>query len=635
MELGALNWKAGVALALLLAASLLVRELMPLSVLLFGFFLPGYLAIRIIRVELGPLALLAFSILASLLISTQLVYWLSMFAGYSSATIAASFLLSCAAALFVRGLPRGETEREEWQAAELASLSMLFVFIILYVSVWVPGKDGVFVGGWNYSDLFRHLGIILSVNAGNFPPQDPMFAGEPLSYHWFIDLHTAFVSELLATFPVSTIVFENALGSFLLSAFSYLLAFHFTRSSTASLLTAVLVVFGGGFGYYNLIKDAGEAPIMQLISSKSYDNDWEFFQIPSVLGGYMLVQRPQIVGIPALAAVLLLVCSSYPSSRRGLLLAGLLLGLLAPFQYHAFLAAAILSALYIATCEAGGLLRGRMPDPGPAIHLIVPATALALPFLLQAWQISGSMMRFAPGWVAPTTSIVDFAVFYIANLGLPLLLAVPGYLFGGVRKKRFLALWAGAMFALPNLVSLSNTQWDMAKFFTYMWFPLCVLAAAALARVKWWLWPFAILLSTLSPLLVATFFYTSGWVGLSYEEISAGVWISENTPRGAVFATSTSHNTPVDSVGGRLRILGYKGWAKNYGFSIGEREADLHAIYCGPADDIPDLMRKYGASYIYLGPAERSEFACPYRFRDSRLFERVFENDAVEIYKLR
>ena len=55
---------------------------------------------------------------------------------------------------------------------------------------------GVTSGGANWRDLGVHLSIAQTLNSGgNFPPDVPYFAGEPLVYHWFADFHAAIAAK--------------------------------------------------------------------------------------------------------------------------------------------------------------------------------------------------------------------------------------------------------------------------------------------------------------------------------------------------------------------------------------------------------------------------------------------------------
>ena len=60
---------------------------------LYAFIIPGWLLLKALRIELALPARLAAIILASVLVSTQCVYWVSLAVGYSAASILASFAL--------------------------------------------------------------------------------------------------------------------------------------------------------------------------------------------------------------------------------------------------------------------------------------------------------------------------------------------------------------------------------------------------------------------------------------------------------------------------------------------------------------------------------------------------------------
>ncbi len=641
-----LNLLAAGGLLVLTFASLLIQPLLPLAVLAFLYILPGYILIKLLRVEADALLTLALSLLLSAMVSAHAIYWLSMLFGYGSGAFYLFFVIVSLAALFVREPP--DIIGKGFQApAALALITMLVIFYVLYSSMWVPTEHGVITGGWNYSDIFQHLAIVQTVNNGNFPPQEPMFAGAPLRYHWFIDLHTAIAAKLLAVFPAAVMVFEHTLYTGVLSMLAFLLAFHFTKNRNASLIAALLVVFGGGFGYMNLWNDLRTAPLPQLLASKSYDNDWGFFQVPSVLGGYLLVQRPQIIGIPAVAAVMLLVASGYPRDWRRLLLAGLITGMLPPFQTHAFIASVAISLTYVAYYHAAKFAsaiaasrrtaylqeaRRSLLHAEYAALLFLPIL-ISVPFLLGASERTSSL-GLGLGWIAPK-DLVQFALFYAGNFGLPFLLAIAGFFLAPPKERWPLAIWMLLLFAIPNLINLTATQWDMAKFFTYMWLPVSIFAGVLISRIPQSFWVVILFFCMLSPVTILFYFLTSNSIGLSASELAAGDWIAANTPQLSVFITGTQHNSPVESVGGRMRIIGYLGWLNNYGLNYSPRVGDIRTIYCGPPDAAASAMRKYDARYIYVSGNERGEFRCGMPFTQSPLFKEEFKRGEAAIYSLR
>ncbi len=646
----------------------------------FGFIVPGFLLLKAFKFEGSVVETVALSILGSVLVSSHAVYWSSIaLGGYSSFSIFAAFAAISGIALLC---DFGKKERQlrlakaDWKEELPAIAFSLAVFAVLFSvfaqTLWVPTETGVRVGGWNWSDLFAHLPIIESVNRGNFPPQTPFFAGAPLVYHWFVDLHSAFLSKSTGIAAAEFIRFENALYSALLVLSVFSLAKIFLKNRNAALVAAALVLFGGSFAYVNFFSDAASGGnAAELVKSTPYDNDWKFFQVPSVLGGYMLVQRPQMAGLPGLVAVVFLAALAFAPSKlekKKFLLAGIFAGLLAPFQFYAYASALLVAALFfLATLSNGGLSFADFRKNfeklvAPGLRFAVPAILLAAPFVVAAVSTTTSAgnAKIALGWLAleqgkldalrailpqglnALAQPVEFAVFYAANLGMPVLLAVAALFSVKFKGKKTLALWMLSMFLVANVFSFSGTLWDMAKFFAFLAVPAGILAAAFLEKI----WENGaigkagagalLIASVLTPVLILAWTWQSQWQGLSNAELEAGRWIDENTPQKSVFAAYFGHISPVDSVAGRLRLSGYSSWMANYGLpNYREREADIRTVFCGSAENAANAMQKYGATFVYFGREEKEKFSgCDFAFSQSDLFEKRFGGNGIEIYEL-
>ena len=123
-------------------------------------------------------------------------------------------------------------------------------------------RTGIAAGGSNWSDLGVHLSIAQSLNAGNFPPQVPYFAGEPLVYHWFADFHAAIAAQAAGLFAVPAFVVSSAILAGALALLVHGLARPLLRgrgARRAAVLAVVLVVFGGGLGWMRLVGDLATA----------------------------------------------------------------------------------------------------------------------------------------------------------------------------------------------------------------------------------------------------------------------------------------------------------------------------------------------------------------------------------------
>ncbi len=567
--------------------------------------------------------------------------------GYSREIIFA--LLLASAALFAYSLFARPFSKKEWSAwkAELsvhkrafvfAAFVFVFVFAVLSVSTMADCGDGYCNGGWNWSDYLLHYSIISSVNAGVFPPQTPFYAGEPLSYDWFFDFAAAIVAKAAGGLGVLVTCVQSALFASLLFLASYYLALFFSKNKKAAFFAAVLVIFGGGLGYIRLYDHlaAGKGDVLSLVSANSYDNSWDSdagpFQVPSVLGTGLLAHRSTTFGLPFFALVALLVlCLAGDLFSLGM--AGLLVGLCVPFRYFAYAAILVFFAAW-----AFDLLLQKKIDKQALSKLAVASASFIIPALVGLVFLFGPLnsssasgvLKLEFGWLAPTSSIWSFAWFYLANFGVPLLLAAVAALFFKIDNKRLLLLLVVALFAIPNVATLTYVRFDMNKVFQFMWIPLCILAGLALSKLPRPVATVAILLSVLSPLLVAGNFVLSHQVALSYDQMAAAAWIENSTPPDAVFATTDFINMPTDYAG-RLRLITFVPYARNWGFDTTQREADLWSIYCGSGEDAVATLAKYRATYILDGSLSGS---CSYAYRQSPLFCLAYKNKSQSVYEI-
>ncbi|MGC8850947.1 MAG: hypothetical protein ACP5O3_01815 [Candidatus Micrarchaeia archaeon] len=608
---------------------------------LFLFLVPGYFVARALRLQLNGVELAVVSVVASVLLSTQLAYWLSLAFGYSRGTLALSFFSWSLLAFcvdFKKLYPSSEVKRvlsEHKHAIAGAAATFAVVFAVLSQTLWVETANGVVVGGYNWADFFVHLSIGQSVNAGNFPPQTPFFAGAPLAYHWFVDFHTAILSKLSSVFFAFVARFENAFYSALLFLSTFCLARFLAADSkqknSVALLAAVLMVFGGGMGFIQLAGDVGSAPLNQLIAQKNYDAHSQQFQVISVME-YLLVQRPQIIALPALAVFLLLALQGFgENSKRKVFLAGLLLGALAPFQYAAFAAGAV-AAVLLAAFKAAPRNAFRERASLPA--LFAPLL-FVLPFFFSA--APSARPKLSLGWVSGASDPFSFTAFYALNLGVPFLLAVAAAFLVGereLREKKFLVALLAALFAVPNIASFSAFEWDMGKFFACMWLPASILAAALLARAAKWLRALLVAASVLSPLLFIAWFAQSSWVALSPQEKEVADWMAANLPERAVVVSFQTQNSPIDAAG-RLRLSTAEWIVFSYSLPYKERFDDIKKFYCSSADEAVKVMKKYGASFAFLGKDERLNFAgCAFNFAFDSRFKKVYDAGGIQVFRL-
>jgi len=587
-------------------------------------FLPGWAALAMLRPRIDSAGRIGLAVVISVVGSTHLVNGLGhLLGGYGREAV---FVAAAMLAAFVggvvqrRGAAPPRLSRSAWPAALVAVLGMLVVGVTLGVGMWRTTETGISSGGTNWSDLGVHLSIAETLNAGgNFPPEVPYFAGEPLVYHWFADFGAAILARSADMFSIPAMVVQSTVLTGALALLVFSLARRLVRDIGArrvGTLAAALVVFGGGMGYSLFVRDVLNTAVdpLELIAMNSYDNqwltDWPYFRVPSVMGTGLLAHRATTAGLPILVGAMLLLVAGLPTARqraagwndrRWLVgAAGLLGALLAPFHFFFFPVVPLLALTWVL---AGGRLLDRQAA-GNALAFLLPYL-LAVPFVIgPALQAGGSDgIRFVVPWQsAPHADGIPAVVFfYLTNLGIPFVLAVLALLTPSVPRLAFLGAWVIGLFLIPNLVQLSVIDFDMNKYFQAMWIAVAILAAWFIHR---WPWPAVaavVVLSVPSPLLVAGWTATSRIQSISAAEVAAADWVRRETPPDAVFVTDGWVNSLTDSAG-RKRLTTFGPYIANLGFRPDERIADVMRIYCaGDSALSAQLMRAYGATYVIDG----------------------------------
>ena len=621
----------------------------------FLFVVPGWLLVARVVPRLGVAGRLGVGVVVSSFVAAHLANVLGLAAGefgrpvaFATAALLAAASLALAT-LPVRGLapppaidPRGAAAAARREAVPLAvgALAVLGVGGILAANAWHETPAGFVSGGWNWSDFLVHVAIGQSLVDGNFPPQVPYFAGVPLTYHWFADFHGAIAATLVGSHVIPVFIASSGILAGALALVVWELARHLTGSRRAATFATLLVLLGGGMGWVRLLLDAGAsgATPWELIQANPYDNTWDpgwpYFRIASVLGTGLFPHRATTFGLPGVLAVLLLVRVSLGRRPAGVLLAGILAALLAPFHFYFFPATYLLVGLY-ALARRSWRRRGWLRDAA----LFMAPIVLALPFILGPLFQQGARgsIRLVLGWEeAPIEDGLGAVVFFFAtNLGVPLLLGALALLVARPPGRTFLAGWAVALFAVPNLVVAGAVQFDMNKYFQLVFVALAILGGWMLRRTPRLVAGVVIAAAAVSPVLVATWHLTSQTVALGVGQERAARWIAAETPQRAVFVTDAFINSPVDYAG-RLRVTTFGPYAANLGYDPAPRAADVTAAYCAGPEVAVEVMARYGATYV-LSPG--GDPGCgdlePTDFSGSPLFETVYDADGVRIWRLR
>ena len=196
-----------------------------------------------------------------------------------------------------------------------------------------------------------------------------------------------------------------------------------------------------------------------------------------------LPHRATTLGLPGLVTVVLLVVTCLGRRPAGVLLAGILAALLAPFHFYRV----------PRDLPDRGPVRASRPGPGERGRSSATRRSswdpviLALPFIADAVLRQGTSARSGSSWVergAHRDGPLAVLFFYATNLGIPFALAVvAGRPAKHLPDRWFLVAWLVAIFVVPNvIVVVSSVEFDMNKYFQINGYAVAILAAWLIRR---------------------------------------------------------------------------------------------------------------------------------------------------------
>ncbi|MEM2098790.1 MAG: DUF2298 domain-containing protein [Candidatus Bathyarchaeia archaeon] len=587
---------------------------------IFTLLVPGLAAYKFLK--LNAYETIAFIPIFSVLASVQLVYYLSLFMDYSSTAILASFII-LAVAHFITDWKKPPQfsfkhalKRNPFSKTTTTIFLLIFIIAayVLFQSVWRNNQAGIVITGSNWQDTPLHYEIIESINNGNFPPENPFYSGTKMSYHYFVDFHTAIIAKTCGFLP-TLLPALNAIFILIFAITAYTLTRPYGEQEAN--YATVIAVFGWGFSFFLLVSAITNG---QFNAAQNYAYQYNsFFGLPPIFDN-LLQQRPLLVGLPTFALVLTLLRNS--DDQNKILIAGILTGLVFPFHVFSFICACVAYFLALLTQHV---------KPKKRHLLFFISIPIALPFL--ANSNATTSITFAPLWALMFIKENPFS-YYVMNLGIPFITAIISTI---KLKEKLLQTVFITLFLIPNILSISPNPWDMYKFFTFAWVPIAALTGIALRKTQRIIAFILVAITILPSLSVILYNIGTSYTAATWDEYNLGMWIRNNTEEKAVFLTYYSIHSVPTMIGGRLRVAAYINWAYGHGIpleDIYERFADIDKAYNGTEEELKQTILKYNITYIYVGREEQKHYPqCISRF-DQISWLKQLNNGTLKIYKV-
>ena len=544
--------------------------------------------------------------------------------------------------------------------------------------------EGIYTGVLNnFGDLPFHISVITSFAYGNnLPPEDPTYAGVRFTYPFLTDFVSAILLRCGADLRQSMFI-ENFV---LVVAFVGVLhrwALDLLRDRLAALLTPVLVLLNGGFGWILLWpamqKHNSTAELLQSLPVSFTiipETTWRWGNAVSAL---LIPQRGFLLGLPLAVIVFtqwwlatgdtgtrghgeaakehIPEKSKKKAKKRGvakegshlpipalldlhissvhrMIAAGAITGLLPLVHAHSFVV-----VMVVGGCIA--LLQRRWRE---WITFAVVASAIALPQMW--WSTHHSAVdatRFFDWQYGWDRGKEDAISFWLKNAGLFIPLTIAAVLWRGKRplvSRRVLLYLApfSLCFIVPNVLKMAPWIWDNIKVLFYWWVASAPLVAMLLARL-WQKGPAQRFLAlvlfgciTLAGALDvgAIVLRSNKFQVFDSNGVGCAEFVKEKTEPRALIIHAPVHNHPV-FLTGRRSLMGYPGHIWTHGLDYTQRESEIRRIYAG-GSDAPLLLEKYGVQYAVVGPHERDLMTVNDRFFSR--FQVMGEVGGYRLYKI-
>ncbi|MBU0703967.1 MAG: hypothetical protein KKC18_08900, partial [Chloroflexi bacterium] len=128
------------------------------------------------------------------------------------------------------------------------------------------------------------------------------------------------------------------------------------------------------------------------------------------------------------------------------------------------------------------------------------------------------------------------------------------------------------------------------------------------------------------------------------DDYAAIAWLNENIDGAPVILEAPGDRFQAYVYEGRVSahtglptLLGWAGHEHQWRGSYDEqarRETDIEILYTSTnPDEVLTLLDKYGISYVYVGPLERTRYPAPGLTKFAQMMEIVYDTGSVTIYR--
>lgn len=559
-----------------------------------------------------------------------------MFLGFNALCHAVLIIISTIPLLFIikkHGLEESKNlvlakcekpEMNKWIFLFVVLPFTILIAILLTNHILVPLENGGVASGQStYGDLNMHLGFITGIaEQEKFPPNYVFLSGYNLNYPFFVELISSSMYLFGTPLRMAVLIPSYVISMLLVMGF-YFVSLKITNKKSAAILATVFFFLCGGFGFAYFF-DGAKADITAFtrIFTEYYHTPTNFnennIRWSNTICDMIIPQRTLMAGWCIFMPCLwILIDALKNKNRKSYILIGIIAGCLPMIHTHSFLALGIIcAALFFAY-----LIKEEDKKKYIINWLIFGGitAVMAVPQLLfwtfQQTSEASYILKFHFNWV---NEVDPYIWFYLKNWGIAALFAIPAVINANKDNKK-LFIGAAAIFIIAETILFQPNKYDNNKLFYISYMITIILVSDWLVYIwdklkdvkgRIYLAIIIIFLGTFSGILTIGRELHSGgeFQTFSKDMIEMSEYIKENTPKDAVFLTSTSHTNPVSTLAGRNIYVGSSLYLYFHGF--GEeyftRNTEAQELYKTDSKHIIEFCKANNINYVYVGISEMS-----------------------------
>jgi hypothetical protein len=522
-------------------------------------------------------------------------------------------------------------------------LEILVIIFCLSFSYWLffstfsYRNHTFFISTKLWSDFASHIPLIRSFSLGdNFPPEYPMFPGEPIRYHFFF----YFLVGLLERVGIPINIALNglsALSFFMLLILIYALGRDTFKKKSVGVIALFLFLCNGSFSFLEFFKThpLSKHSLTEIVTNTTFPSFGPYDgKIVSAFWHLNIYtnQRHLALSFAIPLLIIYLLYIRWDKETRWVkksFYISLLSGLLLFVNQATFLIALLWIAWFI------------ILHPRRRIGLLFGALyGIPIVFLFTRVVQTSTFFLVKPGFlINPPLTIPAFINYWVYNFGFVFVLLPLAMIIS--KKKALLHLVPLLiLFTIPNIFQLSRDIINNHKFFNFFY----LVAVIYIANLLVLLWSTKKILGVFTKTLAILLFFfltLSGFIELmaikndyqitlnDYLTNPDVTYFVKNTPKDTIILNSTFLYHPA-SLAGRKVFYGYPYFAWSYGYDTTKREQIYLAIYQAQTKKVAcKLLQLNNISYVELNN-HPEEFIHPNIALFDTNFVKVYSNPITD-----